>query len=102
MGTTLNASFETRREAEMTVERLVQEHQINRADIFIATAGEDNSAGVAPAGSDSEAGEPSPPIRDDAPLNGAVTVSVDVEDEAKVAKVREAFGEFEAADVGEA
>lgn len=102
MGTTLNATFETRREAEMTVERLVQEHGLDRADVFIAAAGDENTAGEEKAGSDTDAGEPSPETRDDAPLNGAVTVSVDIEDEAKVAKVREAFGEFEAADVSEA
>jgi hypothetical protein len=96
MGTTLNATFDTRREAEMTVERLVQEHGIDRADIFIAAAGDENSAGEEQAGSDTEAGDPSPEARDDAALNGAVTVSVDIEDEAKVATVREAFGEFEA------
>ncbi|MFS0738770.1 hypothetical protein ABC347_17120 [Sphingomonas sp. 1P06PA] len=101
MGKTLNASFETRREAEMTVERLVQEHEIDRADIFIAAAGDENTAGELQVASDTEAGEPSPASRDDAPLNGQVTVSVDIEDEAKVAKVREAFGEFEAADVSE-
>jgi hypothetical protein len=99
LGTTLNATFETRREAEMTVERLVQEHGLNRADIFIAASGDENTAGEAQAGSDSEAGGLSPEIRTDSPLNGAVTVSVDVEDEAKVAQVREAFGEFEAVDV---
>ena len=102
MGTTLNATFETRREAEMTVERLVQEHGLDRADIFIAAAGDENTAGEEQAGSDTDAGEPSPKARGDSPLNGAVTVSVDIEDEAKVAKVREAFGEFEAADVREA
>lgn len=102
MGTTLNATFETRREAEMTVERLVQEHKIDRADIFIATAGDDNTVGVEQAGSDTQAGEPSPEARNDAPLNGAVTVSVDIEDETKAAIVREAFGEFEASDVSEA
>ena len=84
MGTTLNATFETRREAEMTVERLVQEHGLNRADIFIAPAGDENTAGEEQGGSDT-----------------GVTVSVDIEDEAEVAKVREAFGEFEAADVSE-
>ena len=102
MGTKLNATFETRREAEMTVERLVQEHGVARADIFIAAAGDNNTAGDEQAGSDIEAGGPSPESRDDSPLNGAVTVLVDVEDEAKVAKVREAFREFEAADVSEA
>lgn len=99
MATTLNATFETRREAEMTVERLVQEHGLNRADIFIATAGDENTAGEEQAGSDTVAGGPSPEARSDSPLNGAVTVSVDIEDEAEVVKVRRAFGEFGAAGV---
>jgi len=102
MGTTLNATFATRREAEMTVERLVQEHEVDRTDIFIAAAGDANTAGEESAGSDLEAGQPSPETRDDSPLHGAVTVSVDIEDETKLAKVRAAFGEFEAADVSEA
>ena len=102
MGTTLSATFETRREAEMTVERLVQEHHIERTDIFIAAAGNENTVGEEQAGSDEDAGDPSPEPRDDAPLHGAVMVSVDLEDDAKIAKVREAFGEFEAADVSEA
>ena len=102
MSTTLNATFQTRREAEMTVERLVQEHELERTDIFIAAAGDENTAGEEQAGSDTVAGEPSPEARDDAPLNGAVTVSVDIEDDAKAAKVRDAFAEFQAADVTEA
>ena len=101
MGMTLNASFETRREAEMAVERLVQEHGLDRTTIFVAAAGNENTAGEEQAGADTHAGEPSPGNRDDSPLEGAVTVSVDIEDEAKAAKVREAFGEFEAADVSE-
>lgn len=99
MGTTLTATFETRREAEMTVERLVQEHGVDRADVFIATAGEENSVGVEKAGSDTDAGAPSAGSRDDAPLRGAIAVSVDIEDEERVRTVREAFGEFEAAEV---
>jgi hypothetical protein len=102
MGTTLTATFETRREAEMTIERLVQEHGIDRTDIFVAAEGDENTAGVEKAGSDDTAGQPSPEARGDAPLNGAVTVSVDLEDEAMAAKVRDAFGEFDAAEVDEA
>ncbi len=45
MSTTLTGQFETRREAEMTVERLVQEYGVNRANILIAAAGDENSAG---------------------------------------------------------
>ena len=101
MGTTLNATFETRREAEMTIERLVQEHGVERADIFVAAAGGENTVGEEQAGSDMDAGEPSPEARDDASLNGAVTVSVDIEDNARAAKVRDAFAEFKAADVSE-
>ena len=102
MGTTLNATFDTRREAEMTVERLVQEHGLERTDIFVAASGDQNTAGEEQAGSDTDACKPSPEARDDAPLNGAVTVSVDIEDDAKAAKVRDAFAEFQAADVSEA
>ena len=102
MGTTLKANFATRREAEMTVERLVQEHKIDRADIVIATAGDENSVGEEQAGSDTADGESKSETRDDAPLNGAVTVSVEIRDQEKVAKVRAAFGEFTAEDVREA
>lgn len=99
MATTLKASFETRREAEMAIERLVQEHGIERTDIFVAAAGDENTAGEEQAGADEKAGEPGPAARDDAPLHGAVSVSVDIEDDAKASKVREAFAEFQAADV---
>ena len=102
MGKTLNATFATRRETEMTVERLVQEHGIDRADVFVAAAGDENTVGEEQAGSDFDAGEPSEEARDDAPLNGSVSVSVDIEDEAKVEKVRASFTEFDAADVDEA
>ncbi|KQT52479.1 MULTISPECIES: hypothetical protein [unclassified Aureimonas] len=102
MGTTLTAQFETRREAEMTIERLVQEHGIERTDIFVAAAGADNTAGEDVAGSDAKAGEPSVEERGDAALNGSIELSVDIEDEAKAAVIREAFAEFSAHDVEEA
>ena len=101
MGSTLQATFETRREAEMAVERLVQEYGIGRTDIFVSATGDENTVGDEQAGSDAEAGAPSPEARDDAPLNGAVTVSVDVEHETKMTKVREAFSEFDASDMDE-
>ena len=102
MGMTLTAQFETRREAEMTVERLVQEHGIERTDIFVSATGRDNTAGEETAGSDSAAGEPSIGARDDAALNGSIEVSVDVEDESKASAIRSAFAEFSAHDVEEA
>lgn len=101
MGTTLTAQFETRREAEMTIERLVQEHGIERTDIFVAAAGSENTAGEETAGSDAKAGEPSVEARHDGALNGAIEVSVDIEDEGKAATIRKAFAEFSAHDVEE-
>ena len=99
MSVTLTAAFDTRREAEMTVERLVQEHGIERTSIFIAAEGAENSAGEEQAGSDTEAGKPSPGDRSDAPLSGRIVVSVDLDDEGLGERVREAFSEFDAGDV---
>lgn len=101
MSIMLSATFDTRREAEMTVERLVQEFELDRAVIFIAAEGDENSAGEEQAGSDTKAGDPSPDDRADAPLHGAIVVTVEADDEATADKVREAFGEFEAAGVVE-
>lgn len=101
MSTTLNATFDTRRDADMTVERMVQELGIDRSAIFVAAEGDDNTAGEARAGSDNEAGDPSPPARGDAALNGGVVVSVDLDDDATADRVRDAFGEFDAAGVVE-
>jgi hypothetical protein len=83
----------------MTVERLVQEQGIERTDVFIAAAGDENTAGEETAGSDAEAGAPSPESRDDAALNGRVTVSVDIADDTRADEIRKAFAEFDAADV---
>ena len=101
MATTLTATFDTRREAEMTVERLVQEHGIDPNAITITADGDENTAGTDQAGSDAESAAPSPPARDDAALNGAVTVSVECDDEAMSETVKDAFVEFDSAGVVE-
>ena len=97
----LSATFDTRREAEMTVERLVQQFELDRAAIFVTTEGSDNSAGEEQAGSDTEAGSPTPEDRSDAPLNGAIVVTVEVADEEFADRVHDAFAEFDAAGVVE-
>lgn len=99
MTTTLTATFDTRREAEMTVERLVQQFEIARTAIQITADGADNSAGIAQDGSDTRAGSPSPETRDDAALAGRVRVTVDIADATLADEVRSAFAEFDAADV---
>lgn len=99
MGTTLKGNFDTRREADMTIERLVQEFGIERTEIFVFAEGSESSAGEEKAGSDTEAGSPSPDDRDDAALKGSITVSIDIENDDEAAKVRSAFAEFGAEDV---
>ncbi len=89
MGMTLVAEFETRRDAEMTVEKLVQEHRIDRTQIFVAPADAGNSAGTAKAGSDMVHGEPDP---DATPaLEGRIEVSVDLEDDSARQAVEAVF-----------
>lgn len=95
MSSTLAAKFDTRREAEMTVERLVQECQIERTDIFITTEGDENSAGTETDGADVESATPTSQARDDAALTGRIVVSVDIQDDAKAEEVRSAFSEFD-------
>ena len=92
----LTATFGTRREAEMTVERLVQEFGIDRAAVTVSTASDENSAGVESAGSDNPADRADEAGRDDAALEGAILVSADVADDDTVDKVRAAFSEFDA------
>jgi hypothetical protein len=101
MSTSLIAKFDTRREAEMTVERLVQQFKIERTDVFIASEGNQNTVGVEEAGSDTEAEGPSPEDRDHAQLAGRVVVSVDIEDDNLAGEVRSAFSEFDASEIEE-
>ncbi|UVO50103.1 hypothetical protein M0208_06065 [Sphingomonas sp. SUN019] len=101
MGIMLTATFGTRREAEMAVERLVQEFDLDRAAISLSTEGEENSAGEDQAGSDNSADRLGDGGRDDAALRGAIVVTAEVVDEDAAEKVRSAFGEFDAEGVVE-
>jgi hypothetical protein len=94
MSKSINGTFETRRDAEMAVERLVQEFDVERTDVFISPQGADNSAGTTTAGSDTESPGPSPEAREDGAHQGAIVVSVDVNDDAMAGKISEAFEEF--------
>ena len=101
MAITLTATFGTRREAEMTIERLVQEFDVDRAAILVATENDDNSAGVQRAGSDNVGTSDVQDDRDDVALTGAIIVTAEVVDEEAAEKVRSAFGEFDAQGVVE-
>ena len=75
MRQTIIGCFNTRREAELAVEHLVQEHGIERADVFIE-APDANSAGVVAAGADRESGHPGVKKSGRPALTGAIEVSV--------------------------
>lgn len=77
MESTIAAQFETRREAEIAVEHLVQVHGITRADIFIRARGTANSSGVKSAGADVEPGHDDAEERGTPMLRGLIEVSVD-------------------------
>ena len=90
----LEATFETRREAEMSIERLVQEFGLDRKAIEIAADGALNSAGEDTSGGDNASDSPSPSEREDAALNGRIKVLVNVDDAAEAQRVRNAFSEI--------
>jgi hypothetical protein len=92
MSTTLTGTFDSREQADMAVERLVQEIGIERTDIFVAASGTENSAGNLIGGADNETVDQAE--RDDVPLAGGITVSIDLQDEAKVEVVTAALEEF--------
>ena len=93
MSTTLTGRFQSRSQADLVVEHLVQEIGIERTDIFVSAEGSDNSAGTAAGGADGSAiGQAA---RDDVPLAGPIMVSVDLQDETHVDVVRTALAEFE-------
>lgn len=94
--TIATARFDTRREAEMAIERLVQTHNFDRAVIEVVAVGVQNSAGTEVAGADAKRGEATPPANDDAALNGRVEVRI-ASGDAEIA--RQVFTEFHAADI---
>lgn len=88
---TVTASFDTREAADRAVEHLVQQHGLNRADVFVEAAGDRNSIGTAESGGDAESGLGNDG-RSDGAVAGIIRVSVDVT-EGDVPAVRKAFTE---------
>ena len=96
--TIIKAIFDTRREAELAVEHLVQEHDIDRDDIVVGPDGDDNSAGLEGNGSDNDA-VLEEATDDDAALNGSIAVSVTLHDEEEGDTVQDVLVEFGGSDV---
>ena len=94
MSSTLTATFETRREAELVVERLVQEFKVDRSAVTVGAEGDENSVGETLSGGDVPSDGPTVEARDDAPVEGRILVSVDPGGDIDVEAVRSAFNEF--------
>lgn len=77
MENTVVARFDTRRGAELAVEHLVQEHGIDRSDIFIRAPGTANTTGTRRAGADVESGHPGVEKDGEPQLGDPIEVSVD-------------------------
>lgn len=75
----LIAVFQTRADADLAVEHLTQEYGIDPAFIYVEPVDEQNSAGNAASGGDHASAAPSHDERRDAPLNGAIQLTVSVE-----------------------
>lgn len=81
MPRTLTGTFETRRAADIAIEHLVQEYGIDRTDIVVAPVSDANSVGSRAAGADVESGHPGTATDTTPALAGALTVTVDIEDD---------------------
>ena len=77
MEQTVVAYFDSRREAELAVEHLIQERGIERTDIFLQAQGQANTAGVKAAGADVESGHPGVAKRGAPKVDGEIELSVD-------------------------
>ncbi len=82
MAMSLSADFDTRRDAEMAVEHIVQEDGLDRQAVQIAPVSDENSAGVRVAGSDTEDGHEKPGTTGEPALTGRIRVSVETDDAA--------------------
>ncbi|WP_216094844.1 hypothetical protein [Sphingobium phenoxybenzoativorans] len=92
MSTALEGKFVSRTQADLAIERLVQEIGIERTDIFVSAEGDQNSSGSVIAGSDGETvGQAA---REDGALAGQIIVSVDLQDETHAEAVKAALREF--------
>ncbi len=93
MSQTVSAEFETRRDAEMAVEHIVQEHGLDRASVSVISASAQNSAGTKLSGSDLEDGHEKASSTVHPALGGKLKVSVEVEDGSRE-KVLSSFSNY--------
>lgn len=93
MAQTVSAEFKTRRDAEMAVEHIVQEHGIDRSAVTVGSASDANTAGTEAARADVEDGRLKSDNDGEPVLAGKVKVSVQIIDQ-HAEKVRSSFEKF--------
>jgi hypothetical protein len=94
---TISGTFATREAADRAIEHLVQEHGINRADIFVQADAARNTSGSAPSGGDASQ-DSAEGSSFDAALRGRIQVSADVSRQ-QIEKAEQALRSAGAADV---
>ena len=77
---TISAEFKSRRDAEMAVEHIVQDHGLDRNAVDVGPASHENTAGTEAARADVEDGHLKSGTEGEPALAGKVRVSVRVED----------------------
>jgi hypothetical protein len=97
MTRTITGLFDTRREAEMAVERLVQEHNLDRNRIRAHAEGEENTSGTVVSGADAD--DAARGERPEGVRRGRIMVSAEVE-EGALDTALAAFRECGAAEIG--
>lgn len=98
-GATIVATFSTRRQADLAVEQLVQNLGIQRTNVFVTAECEENSSGREAGGADAESGHPGVDTGGAPSLADAISVAVDLPDEADVARVRSALEQHGGGDI---
>jgi hypothetical protein len=93
MPKTISADFKSRRDAEMAVEHIVQDHGLDRNAVEVGPASAENTAGTEAARADVEDGHLKSGTEGEPALAGKVRVSVEVDD-AIAEKVLSSFETF--------
>jgi hypothetical protein len=94
MSESASATFGTRREAELVVERLVQTLDLDRKAIQVAPEGQENTVGDRASGGDLKAADPGTEARTDAPVEGRIVVTVATTSPQDADAVQAVFKEF--------
>ena len=94
MSKLISADFKSRRDAEMAVEHIVQDHGLDRNAVAVGPASNENTAGIEAARADVEDGHLKSGTEGEPALAGKVRVSVEVDD-AIAEKVLSSFKTFD-------